>query len=205
MTMQLETKLTLDGLMTLIAGVIAFVAVIVQIRSSSRQVRDQINAQRDAERDKDDRQRKAIAASILFEIDSFYRLELEAVEKSVEGWEAATGRLPSSAFVRQNSFDTYRATLPILGFLSTKSVSAIVKFYTMAGAYDALLREYQHFMDFAFSSANRGDFENCARDRLKEIRVLIPGLKELATTVSTFVARDCGLEELIAQNNAQTH
>jgi hypothetical protein len=40
--MQFETKLTLDGLMTLIAGIIAFVAVIIQIRSSSKQLHDQM-------------------------------------------------------------------------------------------------------------------------------------------------------------------
>ena len=64
--------LTPDGAMTLVAAAIAFIAVIWQIRSSSKQVQEQIRAQRDAERKERERQRKAVATAILFEIDGFY-------------------------------------------------------------------------------------------------------------------------------------
>ena len=77
--MQFEAKLTLDGLMTLIAGVIAFVAVIIQIRSSSKQVQEQIRAQRDAEREEREREKRVVASAILFEIDGLYRWFLRDV------------------------------------------------------------------------------------------------------------------------------
>jgi sensor domain CHASE-containing protein len=82
--MQFEAKLTLDGLMTLVAGVIAFIAVIIQIHSSSKQLQDQMDAQRDAEQDELERKKRAVATAIDFEIDSIYRTFVRSVKALFE-------------------------------------------------------------------------------------------------------------------------
>jgi hypothetical protein len=202
---------TPDGVMTLIAGVIAFIAVIIQIRSSSKQVQDQIKAQRDAEREERERHKRAIATAILYEIDSFYRIDLELADKTLAGWDAASNNLPSAAGLRTNISEIYKGISPLLGSLNASSVSAIVKFYSMVGTYEGLWHSYQFSLDMLRAPANAAvrlspqSLMNDAKTQLKGIRDLIPQLKELAATVTSSVAHDCGLDELIGRGNAQTH
>ena len=215
--MQFEAKLTLDGLMTLIAGVIAFVAVIIQIRSSSKQVQDQIKAQREAEGEERERQRRAIATSILFEIDSFRMIELDLVEESLASRNtAATSgpkvyNLPTAVGMRTNISEIYKGVAPLLGSLNAKSVSAIVKFYSAAGTYEGLWRTYQYCLEILQAPVNPAvhldpqSLANEAERQLKSIRSLIPQLRTLAADVVKSVAQDCGLDELIERGNAQTH
>jgi hypothetical protein len=209
--MQFEAKLTLDGLMTLIAGLIAFAAVIFQIRSSSKQVQDQIKAQRDAEREEKERQKRAIATAIICEIDSFFAIELDLVEKSLASWDGTSNNLALPAGLRTNVSEIYRGVSPLLGSLSAKSVNAIVKFYSMVGTYEGLWRNYQYCLDMLRAPLNPAvdlkarDLANEAGSQLKIIREIIPRLKTLAWTVIECVAHDCGLEELIGRSDAQTH
>lgn len=200
---------TPDGVMTLVAGVIAFIAVIMQIRSSSEQVQDQIKAQRDAEREERERQKRSIATALLYEIDSFYRIELDLVEKNLANWDVAGNSVPTAAGLRTNISEIYKGVSPLLGSLNAKSVSAIVKFYSMAGTYEGVWRDYQNLLDMIWGPANPAldpqYLANEAKTRLKSIRNLIPELKTLAENVTNSVAQDCGLEELIGRGNAQAH
>jgi hypothetical protein len=205
--MQFEAKLTLDGLMTLIAGLTAFVAVIIQIRSSSKQLHDQMKSQRDAEREERERQKRAIATVILYEIDNFYMIELELVEKKLAGWDGANDHLPTAISFRANTAEIYKAVSPILGSLNAKSVSAIVKFYSMVGSYEGQWRDYQYCLDKLWLPGTppviSEAFAKHAKEQLEGIRKMIPGLKKLAANVSNSVAQDCGLDEPIGRTDAK--
>ena len=139
--MQFEAKLTLDGLMTLVAGIIAFGAVIIQIRSSSKQLHDQLKAQRDSEREESERQKRAVAAALLVEIDDFYEYFLRNLWEGRERIRGAIevlnmpplelGPIPSTAFVM------YRATAHRVGILSIATAKSVVGLYNfMAGFVD---------------------------------------------------------------------
>jgi hypothetical protein len=132
---------TPDGALTLVAGVIAFIAVIIQIRSSSKQVQDQIKEQRDAEREERERQKRAVAAALLAEIDDFYKFSLRGLWEEREhicGAMASLtkpppelGPLPSTALL------VYRANAHQLGTLSALTVISLVGLYNfMAGFVD---------------------------------------------------------------------
>lgn len=180
-------------------------AVILQIRSSSREVRDQIKAQRDAEKEEMVRQKRAVATAVLYEIESFFMLELEQVEKTLSAWDSVKDPILSSACIRQNSFDIYKMNSLMLGRLNAKSISAIVKWYTMAETFVELVRQYERYFEWAYTGVNSAQSEKIARQRLTMLRDLIPALKGLTTSVTTSVARDCGLSELIAGNDAEAH
>jgi hypothetical protein len=140
--MQFEAKLTLDGIMTLAAGVIAFIAVIIQIRSSSKQVRDQMKAQRDAEREEQERRKKAVATAILFEVDDFYRSQLWRVHAFFE----QTGRrreLLEVVRVPPSQFCVYQGNTASLGGLPDEVVEAVVHFYSKAARFLALREDYR--------------------------------------------------------------
>ena len=84
-------RFTPDGDLTLVAAAIAFIAVIIQIRSSSKQVQDQIKAQRDAEREEQERQKRAVATAILFEIDLIYRSMIRDTGEAIQNEKAVGG------------------------------------------------------------------------------------------------------------------
>jgi len=149
--MQFEAKLTLDGLMTLVAGIIAFSAVIIQIRSSSKQVQDQVKAQREAEREEQERQKRAIAKALLFEVDDFYSNHLRGVYDHYRTFDGAMERLPGVTGMDIRSFAVYNGNTALLGILSDELVKSVVVFYDtarfhllMVRDYKELLREYQY-------------------------------------------------------------
>jgi hypothetical protein len=196
---------------TLLAAVLGFGAIWHQTRSSYRQLREQLAAQRDAEREERERQKRTIATAILYEIDSFYRIDLELADKILASWDATSNNLPSGAGLRTNISEIYKGISPLLGSLNASSVSAIVKFYSMVGTYEGLWHTYQFSLDMLRAPANPAvkmnpqSLVNDAKAQLKSIRDLIPQLKELAATVTNSVAHDCGLDELIGRSDAQTH
>jgi len=198
---------TPDGDLALVAAAIAFIAVIIQIRSSSKQVQEQIKAQRDAEREERERQRRANATALLYEIESFYTVELELTEKELAGWDPASNDLPTWFALRTNTSEIYKGVSPLLGSLNAKSVSAIVRFYSAVGRYEGHRHNYQYMSGMAWSPAGRAvdrqNAANQAKAQLKMIRELIPHLKSLAGNISQRVAHDCGLDELIAKEDAK--
>lgn len=113
-----EWKLTLDGLMTLIAGVIAFTAVIIQIRSSSKQLQEQMKAQRGGQREEQERQKQSVATAILFEIDSIYAQFVDFAEDR--------SLLPESL---GTGFPVFTGNAMQLGLLDHDTVAAVVRFY----------------------------------------------------------------------------
>jgi hypothetical protein len=173
--MQFGAKLTLDGLMTLMAGVIAFFAVIMQIRSSSKQVQDQIKAQRDAEREELERRKKALATGILFEIDNFYVYHVgrayDYINKALQ-----MKRLPEVARIPSSLFSVYQGNAGRLGDLPNDVVRVIVDFYSKAAQYLALREDYRAERE------RRGElpFEHPANQRAKSLcaltRDFLPGL-----------------------------
>ena len=200
---------TPDGVMTLVAGVIAFMAVIIQIRSASKQVQDQMKAQRDAEREEKERQRRAIATAILFEIDSFCVVDLDLAARSLARWDADRNNLPSATHLRTNISEIYKGISPLLGSLNAVSVGAIVRFYSMVGTYEGLWHSYQYSLDMLRIPGNPAvkmdpqKLVDDAKAQLKSICDLIPSLRTLAESVTNSVARDCGVEELIPKGDAK--
>lgn len=142
--MQFEAKLTLDGLMTLIAGVIAFAAVIIQIRSSSRQLRDQIKAQRDAEREEQERQKQSVATAILIEIDHVYRLISDQVHAD---------DFDIHYLIPPNRFVVFEANAGYLGSLGSDLAQTIVRFYGEAVRHFLASQQYLREIESAKAAA----------------------------------------------------
>jgi len=133
---------TFQGVATLVGVLVALVAVILQVRSSSKHVQDQIRAQRDAERDERERQKKAVATGILFEIDNFYLYHLRGVRGPIN--ETLQRReLPEVVRIPSSLFSVYQGNTGRLGDLPNEVVQAIVHFYSEAAQFLALREDYR--------------------------------------------------------------
>ncbi len=138
----LEWKLTLDGLMTLLAGIIAFAAVIIQIRSSSRSVTAQMQADRDTRLDEERRGRQAVARALLFEILNFYRIYQEQVRKPLDSGSPNAVQFPTLGSPGPGAFDVYRANAGKLGQFDDQIVQSVVTFYVEAEWFVSTLDSY---------------------------------------------------------------
>jgi hypothetical protein len=186
--MQFEAKLSLDGLMTLVAGIIAFVAVIIQIRSSSRQVQDQIKAQRDAEREERERQKRALATALVFEIDHCYRAYLPRALTLARGLRGNTLDPKAGVAIRFEaaSFDVYSGNVQSLGTLGAEASGPVIRFYKIACDLKDLMQHYRECLA-------QGDPFKISDNTLATIKHISSGLKIGALEACSWLCLAAGL------------
>jgi hypothetical protein len=138
-----DLKLTLDGLMTLAAGVIAFIAVMIQVRRSSHEVQRQLNAEKELRSDEQEREKRSLASALLLEIDHFYRGFLCRSLKLAQG---ATGKDVGSdmafAIGISSPLDIYEGNTSKIGILGPEATTAVIRFYKMAWELTELWQRY---------------------------------------------------------------
>jgi len=127
-----------DGVLAFAGGALALLGVWWSNHQSVKNLQKQLEAERNARTEEAERQKRSIATAILYEIDNFYRMELDLVEKNLASRDAAKDNLATAVGLRTNISEIYKAVSPILGSLNAKSVSAIVRFHSMVGAYEGL-------------------------------------------------------------------
>jgi hypothetical protein len=199
---------TPDGALTLIAGVIAFIAVIIQIASSSKRVQDQIRAQRDAEREEQERQRKGLAIGLLFEIDGFYRSYLRDPRKVFDRVDAGKDNLPGVRSIGENPFPVYVGNASRIGELKDHNVQAVVHFYGEANSFLSIMRDYRNALDildrgsvFVIPLTRQGSqdlsrfgWEAQARADLGQMKKALPELVRFAWLVCYHLCMATGTE-----------
>ncbi len=209
--MDIKWAFTGDGILAFAGGALALLGVWWSNHQSIKNLEKQFKAESNARAEESERQKRAIATAILFEIDSFCGVDLDLAAMSLARWDADSNNLPSATHLRTNIAEIYKGISPLLGSLNAVSVGAIVRFYSMVGTYEGLWRSYQYSLDMLRipgSPAVKMDPQRLVDDakaQLKSIGDLIPSLRTLAESVTNSVARDCGVEELIPKGNAQTH
>jgi hypothetical protein len=125
---------------TLVAAATGFLAILYQVRSSSRQLRDHIKAQRDADLKELERQKNAIATAILFEIDNFYLYHLRGVRAYLDDI-LQRRQLPEVVRIPPALFAVYQGNTTRLGELPSNVAQAVVHFYSKALQFFALREE----------------------------------------------------------------
>jgi hypothetical protein len=138
----LEPRLPLDGIMTLLAGVIAFIAVLLQIRSSREAVERQLREERVARVQEEERQRQAVAKALLFEIANFYGYYRVRVRPSLDRKDPETCLLPPLSAPGSGFFAVYQGNSGRLGAFEHVLVEKVVKFYGVAELLLTSIREY---------------------------------------------------------------
>jgi hypothetical protein len=186
---------TPDGALTLVAGVIAFIAVVIQIRSSSKQVENQIKAQHDSEREEQERQKRAVATAIAFEIDSIYRgfiRDVEALFKAA-GAGANFEKDLMGKRLEEFPFTVYEGCSPLLGGLPPPLVQGIVHLYGGIAVYLMTINELYAALQRA-QSASLGDHRRIEVDVwVHQVKDQVAPLRILAAEVSKMLCEFAGI------------
>jgi hypothetical protein len=199
---------------TLVAAAAGFLAILCQVRSSSKQLRDQIKAQRHAEQVEQDRQKRAVATANAFEIDCIYRAfvrDVEVLFKSAGSNHDFAQKLVGKRIERL-PFAVYEGCAPLLGELPAPLVEAVVHFYGGTTAYLMTINEL-HGTLLRAQDASLGDRRWHEVDVLvQQVQNTAPHLGKLAAEVSE---RLCEFAEIpenrmaalagTHESHAQTH
>jgi hypothetical protein len=127
---------------TLFAAATGFLAILFQIRSASRQLREQLADQHKASAAESEKQKKAVATLLLFEIDGFYATYLRRPRDLLERKRLETDELPQIAWIGPNLFPVYRGNTSTIGELPLYCVQAVVSFFQQADSIVSNLVDY---------------------------------------------------------------
>jgi hypothetical protein len=137
-----EARLTLDGLMTVVGGVIAFIAVLLQNRDTRLQVDRQLRAEKEARTQQEDERRRAVAGGLFVEIDGFYLHHLVDARKVLSKSDLQRNVRPllTSEALEENSLPVYLGNSSGIGTLDQDCAARVVRFYSVANTFLAMIR-----------------------------------------------------------------
>ncbi len=168
-----EPKLTLDGLMTLVAGVIAFVAVVLQIRSSRRDVERQLRADKEARARAEEARKQAVARALLFEAVSFYTYYYRYLRPILDRLDTESCLPPSISAPSSDFFAVYRGNAGFLGDFDHALIEKVVRFYGSAEWLFSSIREYTWNLDRELDRQKTVAAGSAPRKLLQQIQKLM--------------------------------
>jgi hypothetical protein len=131
-----------DGLLAFAGGALALIGVWWSNRQSIKNVEKQLEAERKARAEETERQKRAVATAILFEIDNFYRHHLGHVRDLLDAY-ARSKQLPTPVPASAHGFVVYHGNVSRLGDLHRELAGKIVRFYGMAEYYEVVGEDYR--------------------------------------------------------------
>ncbi|MGH9684518.1 MAG: hypothetical protein ACRD4S_13020 [Candidatus Acidiferrales bacterium] len=143
-----DPRLSWDGLLTFFGGVLAFFAILFQVRHADRGLKSQMDVEKRARNSAADERRRAVATGLLFEIDDHYRSNIRDVLQFLDGIRRDSAGMvirPISA----DPFPMYIGSVEILGELPPTLVEAIVHYYGLLGVYVSRLAKYLQAFDYS--------------------------------------------------------
>jgi hypothetical protein len=177
-------KLTLDGLATLLGGLLAFLAVLLQVRSARRGLRAQLETEKQARRGEARERRRSVAVALLFEINSYWAGDVRNLLKLLEA--LIPSSVPPTLKPRSaNPFPVYVGNAGALGGLPPILVETVVGYYGLLRSYEATLVQYSQGFDLLMA-------DNIASGRALTTS-MIARIKGEAPAITQVTHTACGL------------
>lgn len=168
-----EPKLTLDGIMTLSAGVIAFVAVVLQIRSARKDVNLQLDAERKTRTLESERQMQAVARALQFEIVNFYKYYRAHLLPLLDNVDIESCQPPSFSAPDSDFFAIYKGSVSHIGSFEEVLVGKVVRSYGLSASLLSSIREYTFSLQRELDRQHYVAPASAPRKLLKQIRNLM--------------------------------
>ncbi len=168
---------------TIFAAALGFGAVLLQIRSSAAQLRQQSIDQHESARRDQQRQAAAIANALLVEVDDFAANYLAGLDKLLSGIDVvqlSREQLPQLESHPESRFEIYDGNVGRLGEFDQTVVRAVVRFYKTACEHLATYRDYQAQFDRLQKGNKSGEAYEEARYSLEIVARSAKTLLKLA-------------------------
>jgi hypothetical protein len=189
-----DPRLTWDGLLTFLGGLLAFFAILHQVRHADQGLREQLRVEREARTREDLDRRRTIAIALLEEVRVFARRYVGPTEQSVSGFDSDRGD-PSAidlASPQENPFPIYSANASGIGEYGGELAGSLVTFYGLAGSFVWLLSDWAKVRNQLYVAASNTQATVVARSVLRRVRDLLPVLKQAIEAATNALDRYLG-------------
>jgi len=170
----IELKLTLDGLLTFLGGLLAFVVIWRQTRHSDSGLEKQLRAERDARAEERAGRTRAIARALLFEIVNFYVHFQKFIRGHIEQIDPRNCLPPTLSAPSPDAFVVYRGNAQGLGEFRQDVVEGVVRFYGLAERFLTTVRDYTVALENELQRMSTVATESAPRRHLAQIQKLWP-------------------------------
>lgn len=172
----LDWKISGDGLLTFFGGLLAFLAILYQVRQADAGIREQIETEKkERETDAQDRCR-AVATALLFELDNFYIAyirghanEISSSLDALRGLHSNGRQLRPFRKTPSDPFPVYKANASSVGILPANLVTWVVRAYSAAQWVVDRRSDYQIAREQSIAAGNAGPAFEFAEGSLREM------------------------------------
>lgn len=177
--------------MTFIAGLLAVFAIWWQIRTSNKQLKTQIEAERNVRDEEHRQQRKALIRAYRLEIERVTDFVAKNVVPSVHGFGDPGFNAPKAIPTLESCcFAVLRGNSGFLGEFSPESVEAIIDFYFHAEACFAAAQAYPWLVQEEVTRERILPTTGAAYRTLNEIQRMAAIMEEVAKKATTSLAKE---------------
>ena len=188
-----DWKPSFDGIAAIVVGVIGFVAIIRQTRSSERSVSAELGAEKKIREDEHSSQRRAMASALSAEIDNFYMYHLIDRSRLFESWEKIKADPNLSEVFRVvvgEPFAVYRGLADRLGDFGQGIAKGIIACYSALAAYTELQRWYEQAQTQRYERAMKTTEQREAAEReVSELQLQIKQTAEQAIQLALIICK----------------
>jgi hypothetical protein len=185
---QFDPKMTLDGLLTFLGGLLAFYVIWRQTRHADRGLAQQLEQERSVRLEETARRKTSLLKALVFEMDNFYRIYLCVPNKALQDIDPKTcsvWQLPPLKTPSEDPFPIYRSSAALVGELEGIEVRNIVRYYGEADSYIRTLREYRlRYEKLVFEGSTFAPVNEATRAYLAQIKAAAPEMIRLTFVVT---------------------
>jgi len=187
----LEPKVSWDGLLTFVGGLLALLAIWRQTSHADKGLQKQIDLDKKARLEEKETRRKAVAMALLFEIDSFYKSYVRDFLPYTQGDNPS--EMPYIRSIAIRPFPLYEANADSICDLQSDMAADIVSFFSVAECYLCDLRDYKDARDLRLQVGSTAAGLARAATVFQRIRTAAPGIARAVHLISEKMCRLTGV------------
>jgi hypothetical protein len=174
-----DPRLSWDGLLTFLGGLLAFFAILYQVRHADSGLRTQLNTERETRTREIGEQRRTVAVALLSEIKFFEKYYLNVAEGALANAEADKSAPQSINLTSPpaNSFPLYHANAYRIGEYGRSVVDSLQSFYGPAERFVLLLSDWVRARTGLYVATSLVQSMNVAEIVLRDVRSALPDLR----------------------------
>jgi len=174
-----DPRLSWDGLLTFLGGLLAFFAILYQVRHADSGLQNQLDTERKARTREIGEQRRTVAVALLAEIRFFENYYLNAAEGALVGVDPGNCVPQSINLISPpaSSFPIFHANAYKVGEYSPDVVDSLQSFYGPAERFVRLLSDWVEARTQLYVATSNVQATNVARLVLTAIRDVLPQLR----------------------------
>jgi len=177
--MHVDWRFTGDGILAFVGGASAIIAVLLSNRRSLINLERQLGVEEKTRSENSDRQKRALAKAVLFEINNFYCYYVRDVQAFLKEKDVENCKLLGIKSISPDPFPIYRGNAITVGVLEDDLVGNIVGFYSTAEAYLSTLRDYKAESERYYQNSGNLVAEEKARTFLTQMKSTGPEITKL--------------------------